>query len=106
MDLARREPALLTRLWPLLDRLHSGRAITEFMVAALAYIERNAANGESLTNQKWFNRLMSVGVDEMIEAGRRAAFSKGRGGPSIHAGGILDRINKGLRYKFTLIVDN
>lgn len=66
----------------------------------LWHINTRCAAG--LNDKRLVERIKSIGVDRLLHAANRAAQLYAAGGAKIWAQGMLEEINKGLRYKYTL----
>lgn len=87
----------LIRVWPLAVDICSGNAFHERVIGGLMYLECNLADGQSLSDRRWRDRLLKIGYGGIMEATNRAAAFYAKGGPKVWALGILQEINKGIR---------
>jgi hypothetical protein len=92
----------LTRLWPIIDHLCRGQAIHNHLLRAMVYVESHMPEGESLTDARWRNRLISVGVDALVESMNKAAAFRAKSGERVWGEGIVQRLNHGLQNKLVL----
>lgn len=100
---AEKDRVALISIWPIADKLCGGRSVHTNILRALIWMEaRMAASGQSLTERKWKDRLLTAGFDDLLDATRKAEGFRGRGGEKTWAEGILQRINKGLQQKLVL----
>lgn len=78
-------------------------SVLERPLAALFYLDKNIVGG--LTNKRLLERVQGVGAEGLLLAANRAAAFYASGGMKVWASGVLDAVNKGLRYKFAFISD-
>lgn len=88
------------RIWPLILVLCDGKNISERILDALVYLEKNAT--ESIVGTKWEGRIISIGYDRINKACLEAAAYFTKGGAKVWCSGILVSINKGMRNKIGL----
>lgn len=101
---AKKDTALLARVWPMIDKLCEGKPILDTVVLGLTEIERRMQPGHSISDPHWERRILAIGVDELLVAARRCAAYKTSsasfgGNYSAWADGMTDAINKGLRHR-------
>lgn len=89
----------LMRVWPIVDKICDGRSVHTHILKSLIWIEGRMADGMSLADRKWKERLLSAGYDDLIDATRKAEGFVGNGGERVWGEGILQRLNKGLQKK-------
>lgn len=102
MQLKTGREADLRRIWPLLHALHGNSTITEHMTAALCYIENHLKDGQSLMEPRWKNRILGLGMAELMVASQKASQFWGKGSAKVHANGILMRLNKQMKTQLVL----
>lgn len=73
--------------------------VPEKLLEGLWYLDRNC--GEGLQDRRLARRIEAVGARALYDAAMRAAAFYTAGGGRVWAQGMLNEINKGLRYKFT-----
>lgn len=91
-----------TKMFLLLDKVVGDRPIKEMLLEGLIWIEQKMPAGESLTDKRWRDRLVSVGYDDLNVEAKRAAAAFGKGGRAVWGRGMLRAINRGLRTKLVL----
>lgn len=104
---AKKDMALLERVWPLIDRLCVGKPILDTIVLGLSEIERRMQSGHSISEPHWERRILAIGADELLVAARRCAAYKtssasSGGNYSAWADGMTETINKGLRHRLPI----
>lgn len=105
MRLASNDPAILERVWPLLHQLLPGRPISERLLSALVYIEKNMPDGTSLLDKFWRERVMRVGASAMEDGAMRSVAYHKKGGPRICALGVVQALNFNARIRLKLVRD-
>ena len=88
------EPAFRS-VWPVIVDLCQGHPMHQAIVSGLFYIERNAS--EPASSPRINGRLLQLGYDEILMAGKKGRQFHGSGAPKHFAEGIIQAINKGLR---------
>jgi hypothetical protein len=92
----------LVIVWPIADKLCQGRSVHTNILRGLIWLETHMPEGQSLSERKWRDRLLSAGFDDLLEATRKAEGFRGCGGERVWAEGILQRLNKGLQKKLSI----
>jgi hypothetical protein len=59
--------------------------------------------GESLTDKRWAERLISIGNDDLLKAANDGAVFFSKGGSKAWATGMVNRINKGLKKPLEIV---
>lgn len=102
MTHAERQAAVLTRTWPLIAEVCTGKPVHERILAGLLYIENHLPDGESLLDKEWRKRVLRVGYDGLLSAANRFASAYSKGGDKVWGLGMVDAINKGCRIHMRL----
>lgn len=89
----------LATIWPLICELTRGVYCSERIVDGLLFIEKHMPEGQSLSDRRWRNRILSIGNDDLVKAAGEGAAFFSKGGARPWAAGMINRINKGLRTK-------
>lgn len=89
----------LSRIWPLICELTRGTYCSERIIEGLLFIEKRMPDGQSISDKRWAERILSIGNDELLKAAGEGAAFFSKGGARPWAAGMINRINKGLRTK-------
>lgn len=91
-------------IWPILVALSEGACMDNRVVLAIFYIERRLrGTNDSLAGPRIRNRIVSIGMDVLALACKRASSFYLKGGERVWGDAVLMEINKGLRHK--LVID-
>lgn len=101
MRLAARSVPRLEVVFAAVSQLYNGRRLSGRAVDALFYIDE-CLIGDSISSRRFRDRLFAIGAASVEEAMSQAAAFYACGGPKVFAAGIIERMNKGLRNRFTL----
>jgi Family of unknown function (DUF6551) len=96
------QPAVFTRVWPLVHELHHGISVSDRVLCGLVYIESHLPEGQSLSQPRWKARILRLGYNEISDGIAKATAYYRRGGERIWARGVLDTINRGLQHRLVL----
>lgn len=99
---AGKNPKVFERIYPLVDRLCNDKIMHEYILTGMLYIEMKMPEGESLTDKRWADKILSIGHDRIMDHIRTAKSYYKRGGARIYATGIVDAINFKARKKLVL----
>lgn len=86
---------LMAKILPMLAKLHDGEPIKDRLLSTILYIAKNGS--ADITQPRWEQRILDVGLARLADAISRAASLYTRGGAKVYAIGALQVINKGLR---------
>lgn len=95
----------LEAVWPLICELTKDDYCGERLIEGLVYIEKRMPKGQSLSDKKWSERLLKIGHSELTRAASEGAAFFSKGGAKPWALGMVNRINKNLRYKLDISND-
>lgn len=84
----------LTRVWPLVAKLHEGLQIKKSVLDAMVYIAKFGT--DDITSPSWERRVLKHGLHEIDNAIARAHSLFERGGAKIFAQVTVDLINRGM----------
>ena len=87
----------LNRVWPLAVQVCQGNALHERVFGALMYLECNLAEGQSVANKHWRDKILRLGYKGILDSTNRAAVFYAKGGPKVWALGVIQELNKGSR---------
>lgn len=87
----------LGRVWPLAVQVCQGNALHERVLGALMYLECNLADGQSVADKRWREKILRLGYKGILDSAQRAATFYVKGGPKVWALGVMQEINKGSR---------
>lgn len=79
---------------------NSPKALPEKVLEGFWYIHHNCGTG--LNDSKLVERAKTIGLERLLNAAIRAGQLYAAGGAKVWAAGMLEEINKGLRYKYTI----
>lgn len=99
---ANKHPKVFERIFPLVDRLCNDKIMHEWILNGMMYLELKMPDGESLTDKRWADKILSIGHDRILDGIRTAKAYYKRGGPKIFATGIVDAINFKAKKKLVL----
>jgi hypothetical protein len=97
--LARTDTGPLVKIWPLANELMDDQVISERLLVSLVLIERQMPEGQSLTDRRWSDRILSLGAAAFTDGIFKAVAFYGSGGEKIWAKGFLRVLNRGLRHR-------
>lgn len=84
----------------LTDKLCPDIPLQERLLDGLWYINENLPGGVS--DKRFIERAYAVGGRKLLDAANRASAYFAKGGARVWANGMIEELNKGLRYKFVL----
>lgn len=84
----------LTKVWPLVAKLHNGLQIKKSVLDAMIYIAKFGT--DDITSPQWEKRVLKHGLHEINNAIDRAHSLFQKGGTKIYAQVTVDVLNKGL----------
>lgn len=88
---------ILRAVWPIAVAAAHDDFITQYVLEALVYAEENLADGKTLTDPRWKNRMVSIGLARIKAGIARAVAIEGRFNQRAAASGILHALNSGTR---------
>lgn len=84
----------LTKVWPLVAKLHNGLQIKKSVLDSMIYIAKFGT--DDITTPQWEKRVLKHGLHEINNAIDRAHALFQKGGTKIYAQVTVDVLNKGL----------
>jgi hypothetical protein len=87
----------LRAMWRLAVAAAHDDYITQEVLSALVYAEENLADGSSLTERRWKDRLIAVGMARIKAGIARSVAIEGKFNQRTAASGILHALNSGTR---------
>lgn len=100
MQWEQKDSEILHRVWPLIVKVSDGKRIVDKLVAGMCYFEKYAS--ESLMVARNTEKVLAVGLSDILDAMKKACNFYGDGGPKYLARGLLEVINRARRFKITL----
>lgn len=89
--------AAMQRVFPILAQISAGRPMPGRLIKGFHALERRMPPGESLADERWRQRLVHVGYEELIQSMKVVVTLENRASERALANGILRAINRGLR---------
>jgi hypothetical protein len=88
--------AAMERVFPIMAEMCRGRIMPGRLFRAMHGLERRITSG-SLSDERWRKRVVSVGLDEVLDSVRAITLIEHNAGDRACAQGLLRAINKSLR---------
>ena len=95
-------PDVLESLWPLIHELFANQSVQEKLLDGLMYIEQHLPDGESLTDRRWKERVLRIGMTKLMDGAQQASAYYKRGGSRVWALGIVQALNYKHRIELKL----
>ena len=91
-------PKVITKLWkPLILPLCEGYSLPQRIVEGLCYLERDLDNGISLLDERWKQKIFTLGYKEILNAAYRGAAKVNFGKAQAWGYGIFEILNDGIK---------
>jgi hypothetical protein len=87
----------LDRAWPVIVKLCEGRALMARTVKGLVALERRMPQGQTLNGQRWGQRIIATGYDDIHAGMKNMVAIENHSGERVLGEGVQRAINRGLR---------
>jgi hypothetical protein len=91
------DEAALERVWPLITELCHQQAMTARIVRAVHSLERRMPEGTSLMDKLYYDRVLRLGVHDILQSIKVWVMAEGNAGERTCAEGLCVAVNKGLK---------
>ena len=88
------------RIWPLVVELCKKDALNGRLIDGLFWLERNAAEGMSLSDPYWTKVLLQIGAKGLLSAAAKFGELHGKSGPRYIGAGMLVEMHKSRQKRF------